>query len=281
LQIAIDDLCERAGKLVAEEHHAEAHDLLVEAARLDPLDARPLIGLGEICRSLDYHDLASNFFRKAIEVDPGDFAPKISLAMGLAEVGKNREAIALLREVEPEVARKRPDTLPFIWGELAVNALHLGNPREAIPLLERYNEVQGRQAWGYENLGRALGEAGDLAKAEAAYRTAIEIMPESALAHLGLGQLLVRTGRRAEGETHLQAFRRLRSLQTEARLLEQGVNRDPRSIENLVRLAHVRALLGQYGQALVPLERAMRLAPGDDRIRRLHEGVKQQAEKRR
>jgi tetratricopeptide (TPR) repeat protein len=271
----VDDLCVKAGNLVKEERHADAYELLLQAARLDPRDARPFMGLGDISRSLDYTELGERFYRKAVEIEPSNKVAKISLSQVLCDLGKSREAIALLEEVE----RERPGD-PFVWAELAVNVLHLGKPREAISLLERYNKTRGRQAWGYENLGRALAEAGDLGKAEEAYRTAIEIEPKTALAHLWLGQLLIRTRRKAEAEAHLRAFREIRDLQTQARLLEQGINRSPDDVQTLARLAHVRALLGQYAAALVPLERAMRLAPGDDRLRQFHASVKAKLEGR-
>ena len=264
---------QRAYELQAAERHAEAFEELATASRLDPSDPRPFMGLAEVCRSLDYDELATEHYRKAIRLDPENTSAKISLAMILSEFGKSREAIDLLREVE----KKKPGDA-FVWAELAINAMHLGNPREAISLLERYNSKQGRQAWGYENLGRAYAEAGELEKAEKAYREALAINSRSALAHLWLGQLLITGGGKAEAEEHLKTFRELRDLQTQQRYLEQAVNRNPGDVMALVRLAHVRTLLGMDREALVPLERAVRLAPGDDRVKALYEKVKRKVE---
>jgi Flp pilus assembly protein TadD len=269
----VDRLCEKAYAHVSAERFADAFDVLTQAVRLDPGDPRPYMGLGEVCRKLDYDQRAEDYYRKAVEVDPKSNAAKVSLSMVLCDFGKNREAIEILEEVEKEKPKD-----PFVWAELAINAIHLGSPKEAIPLLERYNATQGRQAWGYENLGRAYAEAGEAVKAEKAYREAIEINPKTALAHLWLGQLLITLGRRAEAEGFLGTFRQLREWQTQARFLEQGVNRSPDDVMMLVRLAHVRTLLGQDREALVPLERALKLAPGDDRIRKLYESVRQKVQ---
>jgi Tfp pilus assembly protein PilF len=257
----------------AEERHAEAFDAFAKAIAADPSDPRPYIGMGDSCRALDYDLRAGESYRKALQVDPRNSAAKVSLAILLCDLGKNEEAIGLLEELEKE----KPGD-PFIWAEIAINAIHLGNPRRAVGLLERYNATQGRQTWGFENLGHAYAEAGDDEKAERAYREALDTNPRTALANLWLGQLLVREGRASDAEPFLKAFRQLRELQTQARTLEQGINRNARDVNTLVRLAHVRTLLGQEAQALIPLERALQLAPDDERIRRLYDGVRKSVE---
>jgi predicted Zn-dependent protease len=60
----------------------------------------------------------------------------------------------------------------------ALRAVDLGGDQErAIALLEKYNAAEGRQAWGYAHLGRAYALAGDLERAEAAYREAMAMDP--------------------------------------------------------------------------------------------------------
>ena len=263
--------CQRGYEYLSAEGYSEAFDEFYKASRINPSDPRPHMGLGEVCRGLDYDERAERHYRRAIELDPGSVPAKVSLSMILCDFGRNREAIDLLKEVE----KVQPDD-PFLWAEFAINAMRLGNPREAIPLLEKYNEKEGRQAWGYENLGRAYVESGEPEKAEKALRGAIEINPRTALAHLWLGQLLITLGRRAEADEVLKTFLELRDLQTEVKMLVGQLNRKPDDVMTLVRLAHVRTLLGQYEQALGPLERAMKLAPSDDRLPKLYEQVKRQ-----
>ncbi|MGQ9590408.1 MAG: tetratricopeptide repeat protein, partial [Planctomycetota bacterium] len=261
--------CARAYELKNAERYSEAFEQLARAVQADPRDPRPLMGMAEIYRALDYDERAEEALRKALELDPGNAAAKVSLAMVLCDFGRNREALELLEELE----KTRPDD-PFIWAEIAINAVRLGDPKAAIPLLERYNEKVGRQAWGYENLGRAHFEAGNFEAAERCLREAIAINPRTALAHLWLGHLLTAQGRDGEAKVPLAKFRELRILQTQARLLEQAVNRSPHDVQALSRLAHVRTLLGRYKEALVPLERALEIAPDDDRVKRQIEYVR-------
>lgn len=261
--------CAQAYELKKAERYSEAFEQLARAVEADPRDPRPLLGMAEIYRALDYDERAEEALRKALALDPGNAAAKVSLAMVLCDFGRNREALDILEELE----KKRPDD-PFVWAEIAINAVRLGDPKAAIPLLERYNEKVGRQAWGFENLGRAHFEAGNFEMAEKCFREAIAINPRTALAHLWLGHLLTAEGRGEEAKAPLARFRELRNLQTQARLLEQAVNRSPEDVEALSRLAHVRTLLGQYAEALVPLERALQLAPDDDRVKRQIEYVR-------
>lgn len=254
------------------ERYSEAFEELSKAAMADPTDARPLIGMAEIYRALDYDERAEHVLRKAVELEPSNSAARVSLAMVLCDFGKNREALEILEALEKE----RPED-PFIWAEIAINAVRLGDPKAAIPLLERYNAKAGKQAWGYENLGRAHFEAGNFEAAEKCLREAIAINPKTPLAHLWLGHLLTAQGRHAEAKAPLETFRQLRILQTQARLLEQAINRTPDEIDYLVRLAHVRTLLGKHREALVPLERALELSPHDDRLKRLVESVRARA----
>ena len=162
-----------------------------------------------------------------------------------------------------------------------VNEIRLGNPEKALALLENYNAAVGKQAWGSEHVGRAYDDMGDLEAAEKAYREAIALNPHAELGHLWLGQLLVKTGRREEAKPLFERFRRLRSLQTQERELEQSVARRPKNVRRhvmlLVNLARVRHLLGREKDALRPPERALELTPDDARLQQLYEGQLERA----
>ncbi len=269
---SIEGSCLRAKEHLAAERYSEAYLEYSLASRIAPSDPRPWVGLGDVYRRIDLDQLAEDSYRKAIALDPGSRPARVSLAMLLCEIGKNDEAVSLLRAM----GREDPGD-PFLWAELAINALHRGKPREAIPLLEKYNRVEGRQSWGWANLGRAHADAGDLEPAEKAYREALAVNPRSPLPHLWLGQLLIEKGRKEEADRELKTFRELRDLQTQARLLEQAVSRQSGDVMGLVRLAEVRRLLGQTREALAAISRALDLAPGNPEVRRLHEAVSREA----
>lgn len=269
----VDALCQKGYAFLQEERFAEAFEEFSRAAALDPFDPRPPMGLGEASRKLDYEELAEAHYRRAILLDPTFREPRERLVMILYDFGRHDEALAILEGLE----RETPES-PFVVGELAINALRLGDTEKAVRLLERYNRIAGRDAWGFEQLGRAHADAGRHEEAERAYREAIRIHPRSATAHLWLGQTLRLQGRKEEADKELQIFQRLRDLQTRARFLEQDMNRNPDHLPTLMGLAQTRVDLGRYKEALVPLDRALRIAPGDARIRELRDAVVKRAE---
>ncbi|MBN1421309.1 MAG: tetratricopeptide repeat protein [Planctomycetes bacterium] len=265
-----EEVFQRGYAHLSNERYGEAVRDFEEAARLDPTDPRPHVGLAKIHQALDYDERAEQAYRKAIALDPTFDDAKVFLAQILCDFGRNEEALGLLEEV---ARRAREDSI--VWAEIAVNQMRLGYPEKAIPLLERYDRAAGRQAWGPMNLGRALADVGRIDEAEKAYREALAIDPKISLAYLWLGQLLMAKGRREEAEPLLRTYRELRTLHTEEHQLNLAVSRgseDPRVFVNvLVRLAQVRHLLGKEREAVIPLRWALEYAPGDAKLRKLFE----------
>ncbi len=252
------------------ERLADAFKEFSKASQLDPTAPDPYVGLAKVYEALDYDERAMEACRKAVEIDPKYHGARVALARLLSDFGKNEESLALLTDAD----KTNPND-PLVWAEMAVNRIRLGTPEKAIPLLERYNQARGKQAWGHAHLGRAHADAGELEAAEAAYRQALAIDPNMELGNLWLGQLLVVTGRKEQAAPRFKAFQRLRNLQTRQRKLEQAVARKPEStkahVDVLVRLAHVRQLLGRPREAVTPLQKALQLEPDDPRLRKLYE----------
>ena len=266
----------RAAELVAAERYPEALEEYRKAARDAPADPRPPHRIGEVYRNLVLDERAEQSFRKAVRLD-AEFRPaRVSLAVVLHELGKNREAIELLEKLREETADD-----PLLWAELAINWMRLGEPERAIGLLERYNAAEGRQAWGHAHLGRAQADAGNDAEAEKAYRRALEIDPRLAKCRLWLGQLLIATHRLPEARGMLDSFHQLRQLQTREHVLKMALLRESNNVNALVELARTRHRLGKTREALVPLRRAMELLPGDEQLRKLQEALLREGEKAR
>ncbi len=248
------------------ERYSEAFEEFARSAELDATDPRPQHGLGKIYDRLFLRDKAELSYRNAIAADPGYRPSKESLAMLLYEKGLHGDAVAILRDLQKET----PDD-PFVWGELAINASATGQPGKAIELLERYNAVKGKQAWGYTNLARAYADSGLLEKAEAAYREAIAIDPRFSRAHYWLGQLLVATKRETEARPVLETYRRLQQLSTEEHEAKMALLTNPADVRALMALARVHFLLGRSKESLAALDRALALTPGDPKILELRE----------
>ena len=195
--------------------------------------------------------------------------------MILYEFGKNSEALALLRR-----AQEQAPADPFFWGEMALNEMRLGNPAKAIPFLEKYVSAKPADAWGHANLARAYAEADRSAEAERSYREALRINPRMSIASLWLGQLLISTGRKAEAQPLLAKFQELRGYETQEHNLKMALLRAPDHVPTLVQLARVRYLLGKHREAVSTFERAIRLAPGDSKLRHLYEEMVRSLERK-
>jgi tetratricopeptide (TPR) repeat protein len=265
---AFHALIQRGFDLITAERHGEAFDEFQKAMKIAPTDPEPYLGLGDVYNKFQLYSLAEPAYRKAIQLDSTCWPAKKALSRILCDLGRNEEAIAFLKSNQ----RDTPNA-SFLWGEIAVNYLRLGKPEEAIPYLEMYARAESDQAWGFAHLGRAHSDLGQVPKAEENFREAIKRDPRMGLARLWLGQLLISTGRKEEGEEHLKAYRQLQDLATLAHRLATQINREPDNVKVLVQCAHVRALLGQYAKALVPLERAIELSPGDERLAKMRHGI--------
>jgi Flp pilus assembly protein TadD len=257
---------ETARALAASERYSEALEEFARASRLSPWDPRPYDGMGNVYRNMILEERAEDAYRKAIECDPGYLPSTKSLCMLLYDFGRNKEAIELLEEA----AKKAPGDV-FLSAEIALNEIRLGRPERAIPLLERYRAANPKDAWAHANLARAHAEAGQAREAEKLYRAALEIDPRMSLACLWLGQLLLATGRKSEAEPLLESFHKLRGLQTQEHNIKVALLREPNHVPSLVQLARVRYLLGKHQEAVMTFERALELAPGDARLRRLYD----------
>ncbi|HVR73645.1 MAG TPA: tetratricopeptide repeat protein [Planctomycetota bacterium] len=247
--------------LLSAERSAEALEKFVRAAALDPTDPRPHHGSGKIYTQLFLKDKAEECFREALRADPGFRPSKESLVMILYEKSRHAEAMAILGDLEKETPGE-----PFVLGELAINALALGNHGEAIALLEKYRAAKPEDAWGRAHLGKAHADAGRLREAEAEYREALSLDGSFQIAHYWLAQLLVASKREAEAQPYLERYRRLRQLATDEQQLKMALLKKPEDLGALVGLARVQLLLGKIQDSRAALDRALQVAPTDPRV---------------
>ncbi|MBN1441779.1 MAG: tetratricopeptide repeat protein [Planctomycetes bacterium] len=240
------------------ERYPDALLEFLKAARLAPDDPRPHYRLGKVYERLQFDRRAEAEYRLALQLEPDYRDAKLGLARVLCDFGKNAEATALLRELE----RAAPDD-PLIWAELAINALRLDRPAEAVELLERYVRSGGaiELDWGLTHLGRAYAETGQIEKAESAYRRALSINPSMQLAHLWLGHLLIARGEREAADRQMRTFREIRDLSTEAHRIQNHLLRNPPDAPSLVRLAEIRNLLRQPDLAIQAVNGALDVDP--------------------
>ena len=126
----------------------------------------------------------------ALKVKPADQSLRFIKALGLVvsqDSNKGAEAIKLLRELSSE------GFAPAVY-DLAGRLIYSEDENEkgeAITLYERYTSLEPHDPRGFSDLASAYKAVKDLAKAEGAYRKAIERDPRNVRLYLDLVQFLV------------------------------------------------------------------------------------------
>jgi tetratricopeptide (TPR) repeat protein len=176
---------------------------------------------------------------------------------------------------------------------------HLGNEAlrrrdfaAALDHLARAEQIAPGRIETQINLALVRMNAGDLAGAEEAARRAIAIRDGSALAHLVLGDALLRAGRFDEAIAAYAAARerdprlpralsglglaQSRAGRHEAAIvtLAAALRAEPANVAARTALAWSLARLGRRDEAIAELERALALAPGDPRLMHNLEGLR-------
>jgi tetratricopeptide (TPR) repeat protein len=160
-----------------EREYARAESAYRRARALDPRDSRAVYGLGNLYADQQRWEEAENFYRTAIRTDPGNPGPYVALSYVLAQPIHGADLSNRYSESE-QIARK---------------AL----------------EIDPRDAFAWDQLGVALELRGLIGEeTQQAYRRAIAIEAEFALAYAHLGRLYRRLGKANESvESYRRAIR--------------------------------------------------------------------------
>ncbi|MFM7055408.1 MAG: tetratricopeptide repeat protein [Planctomycetota bacterium] len=196
----------------------------VRVRELSELYAATLFQLG---RAADAHTVAHELHDEALEsagwndpfaaavlgfsTDPADI---IAEARSLAALGRISQAITRLRSAPPRTA-SHADFVPTLVRLL----LEDGRALESLPVLdEGLRTTPGSPSLRHLR-GSALFLLGRYAEAEAAFRDALQIKPDLALARLNLAHCLLRTSGRSAAVTALEDTLRTAPEMHSARLL--------------------------------------------------------------
>jgi len=170
-------------------HYEQAEVSYLKAIELDPQDASPWNGLGNLLQEhLERYEEAEPAYRKAIEIDPQNATPWNNLGNLLGKhLERYEEAAAVYHkaiELDPQ------DAGPWNGlGNLLGN--HLERYEEAEAAYLKAIELDPQIAGVWCNLGNLLGNhLKRYEEAEAAYHKAIELDPQYINSWNGLGNLL-------------------------------------------------------------------------------------------
>ena len=179
-------------------------------------------------------------FKAVLKGDPSD----LSSALWLARLYRFQNQHAEAEQVLRDALRQDPGNGPALE-QLSQLLMDEGRSQEAITLLSRA-AGEGASPEVLDLLGDAYSQSKDYAKAEEAYRKAVDEDPDDPAHRHGLAQALLAEDKYADA---LEQFKRLSEI-------------EPGTSENYLRMAQLYRRLGQLDQAESSLLRAKQLAPG-------------------
>ncbi|HEV2802014.1 MAG TPA: FG-GAP-like repeat-containing protein [Pyrinomonadaceae bacterium] len=144
-------------------------------------------------------------FRRALTLDPQLALAHINLAIALYNV-PDADAAARAASVALKHAPGAPQPL-YIQ---ALVARSRNQADEAVAAFRRVLEVDPQDTGANVNLGQLYAQARNYAEAERAFRAALDSEPYNTTALYGLANVLLRSGKREEGQRLLQQFQALR-----------------------------------------------------------------------
>ena len=213
-----DALLRSGERLIREGDLDAAIAALSEAREIDPDDARISRHLAAAERKGLHLRKAGEILDDALARRPDDPDLHLERAALLDQLGNLAAAAADCEAV----LRSRPDDGGARL-ELGIIRLKEGRSGEAAASARRAIELGAGGARAQLLLGAASEAGGDLETAERAFRRSLDLDPSILEARHRLGQILVRTGRRDEGEAELRRGRRIAEQLQEIERLEASV----------------------------------------------------------
>lgn len=179
----IDELCQRARKLLKAGRAREALAVFEEARQLNDLDADTHDGLATAHCLLDEFEPAARHFELVTRLDPRRSAAWINLGAVYNRLRNYAKAAEVLRRAV-QIDRKSSVgfyNLGFAYRRLKQFGLAVPAYREAIRL-------DPKMADSYLNLGKVYLEMGNMPQAAAQFKKALELNPTLERARQGLDQ---------------------------------------------------------------------------------------------
>ncbi len=191
------------GSLLTEQGDGpEAIAQLNEAVRLRPRSAEAQNALGEALHTFGRPADAAAAFERAVTLDPRLAQAQVNLGMALAETNRPDEAAPHLDRAIAQLGRTPDAALPH-YLRAKVYAAH-GEASRAAAELEQAVALRPDFPEAWSDLGEARRMLLDRPAALAAFRRAVEVNPQDAVAQYRLGAELLRAGRAEEAIAHLE-----------------------------------------------------------------------------
>jgi len=233
-QHTADAITEARAALQSDPSNVDAHRLLAR------IYVRSLSDQGVGASQQEYLTKAVQQFEAVLQLDPTDTYSALWLARLYGFENQPDQAEKVLRGILQRDSENEP-----ALEQLSQLLIDEGRSQEAITLLSNaVSDTSSSDLYGM--LGDAYAHEHDYAKAEDAYRKAVENDPTDAGHRHGLAQALMSEGKYADA---LAQFKKL-------------TEREPNSADNYLRMAELQRRLGQMDEAQTSLNHAKQLAPG-------------------
>jgi len=209
-------------------------------------------------------------------MEVGSYIDLIRVYLKMGDLGRAEEAALGAVALDPHHDRcKRA---------LADVFAKVGRLADAVRLAREATQKAPGDAEGHAFLGHMCLQNDDLPGAEAAFRSALRLAPDSLESKIGYAEALLRQSRTAEIKSELECW--LEEEQTNARLhaafgkalsaegdfeqartsLLRAVQLEPTNVQYLASLAHVLRQMGKVAEAVTELRRALEIDPANGHL---------------
>jgi protein O-GlcNAc transferase len=180
---------------------------LREGVRLLPQSAEAHNALGEAYNTFEQPDAARPEFERAVQLDPRHAQAQANLSEVLLKSGEPAAAAAHLDRAIRLFGRKEDAAVPhYLRAKIYTEA---GDAARAASELQDAVELRPDFAEAWSDLGNARKSLSDGEAALAAFRRAVALSADDAVARYRLGAQLLETGAAHEAVEHLEAAVRL------------------------------------------------------------------------
>ena len=151
------------------------------------------------------HKEAAESFRNALKIDPKLTLARVNLSIALFNVPDLPAA-----QREAQIAAGLASQLPQPYYIAGLIAKLQSRPEEALAAFQRVLKIDPNDVGTNINVGQLYSQQRKYAEAIAAFRLALAAEPYNATALYSIGQALMRSGQREEGQKATERFKQLR-----------------------------------------------------------------------
>lgn len=195
---------------LAQQNYAAAAEDLQQVIRSDKSNALAHLLLGRAYQNSNRSVPAIEEFRTALKLDPNVPLGHYNLGFAYASLGKNADAVT-----EYNIEVQRSPNNPEVHYQLGRLLLDAGDTHNAISELQRATALDPNNSDAFYELGKATASTDD-ARAQQAFRRAIELNPQDPGPHYQLARCLQRNGKNDEARIEMQKFAELKKLEPQS-----------------------------------------------------------------